>query len=346
VTISGDYRGYGASGEFEVINADWTVTITASGVFSYSNGDETITGLTFYQGLTRNLDDGLSVTFLDALSDYDTDDEFSFHVGPRTWWVSGSLDPGTYTFGVKAYDKAGNESATGAEVTVEITGEPAEVTAVSGSYASNDVTLTWTDGADTDEVRIYSNYDKEHDVLRDYIMETNPVATISAGTETATITTGSVGVAKFYLRAVNSGGIEEKNFNLVEVDARDNPVSASVASPFDLQAVAIAGGKARVSWSVEVSDATPASFNLYTFTSEPDAADVTGATPDSVATDLTVSGQIGSQSTDTDALAGVRWFVVRSVDSDGNEDGNIVSVSVTPDSTAPGTVGGLGSGAV
>jgi hypothetical protein len=342
ISITGYYRG-------PLTNGNWTITISSSGYFTYNIGAGASDPIEFAQGDVLELPMGLRVRFEDSVSDYDTSDSWTWMVGVQNVYLTGELAEGTYQFALTAVDTAGNESAASSAVSVAIDHGPDAPSDFAGTYDDDDreVVLTWTDGAGSTHTRIYSNYDPAFEVIRDYVAELNPIATIAAETETYTLTlpAGVNGEVLFYARSYD-GTVEEDNIELLRVQAVASPASTTVSAPFDLTGSAIAAGKARITWRVDLVEATPASFNIYVFTSEPDAAAWASATAtDNVAyDDATATGvdiRTPLQTWDSDALAGQRWFGVRAVDSSGLETDNTDVVSVTPDDTAPSAPSGL-----
>lgn len=336
ITLEGNYLG-------DAINTTWKVKVTGTGTWDYDSGSGyTGTDRIFYAGADVVLPNNLRVIFNSAVSAYDTNDEWEFRIGPVERYVTDSLAAGTYQFKVVALDAAGNASASApflsADVSVAVDPPPAPVTSPAAVWDSGtgQITLTWTDGADTANVNVYSNYSPLWESLDSYVWEATPIATVAASTETYTLTlsSGVRGTVYFYLRAEDSGGVEEENASLIEV-AAINTTYNSLSAPYDLTGVQAAGGKATLSWYHNEGAGAPASFNLYEFTSEPGAqADFDLVTPTSVP--YTDNGNPVSFTTATTAaLGGQRWFAVRAVDGSGDETDNVDSVSVTPDSSAP-----------
>lgn len=342
VSISGYYRG-------PATNGNWTITISSSGYFTYNIGAGASDPVAFSQGDVMELPMGLRVRFEDPVSSYETSDAWTWNVGVNAIYLTEELEEGAYQFAITAVDTAGNESSASSAVSVTLDHGPDAPSDLAGSYDDGDreVTLTWTDGAGATHVRIYSNYDPAFETIRDLVGELNPIATVAASTETYVLTlpAGVNGEVLFYARSYD-GTTEEDNVQLLRVQAVASPVSTSVAPPFDLIGTAIAAGKARITWRVDLLEEAPASFNVYVFSSEPDAAAWAAASAtdnvaydDSTATGVDILTPL--QTWDSDALAGERWFGVRAVDSSGFETDNTETVSVSPDSTAPGAPTGL-----
>jgi hypothetical protein len=351
-------RGAWSGGAF---NGVWKVKVTtaaASGVlptFALDTGGGYGASRVFDGTGTVALGSGLTATWLDGRGDYDLNDEWEVRIGPDSKWVSGELEAGTWKFGIKAVDGAGNESAA-VETTVVVGGEPGAPSGVSAAYnASNgEVTFAWTDGTDADTVAIYGNI--VAGTVIGSVYELAPmVATAADGAHVlATGLSGDVGTLRFYLRSRNASGTEEVNRALIEVDtaAQVASVSGGVGSVIGLTGAASAGGTALISWEYDLRDGVPSSWVVYTFESEPSASDVASAVAaeegTGVAATLTTErgGSIVAASWTSGVLAGERWFVVHAVDGDGDEDAGFESVAVTPDASAPGDVSGFGAGVV
>jgi hypothetical protein len=325
-SLQGVYRG-------AVTNATWQVEIVSvsSRTARYNNGSGW-TSISFEPEQMFNLESGLRFIFESKVGDYSDGDIWSFTVGPQTVFVTDELDEDTYAFALSGIDQAGNESTKSSDVSATVTHEPDAPTAFAVTYDDTDFSLSWTNAAGVTGTKIYSNYDPAFGVLRDYVLEQNPIATITSPTTVATINAAGLdGTALFYARHYDAT-TEEDNCNLVTVEC-GNTIASAVLPPFDLTGVPSAGGKALLSWSYTVGDVEPDLFNVYEFTSEPSLADVNGASPlDTVS--FTAGAIYQEFSFETSALAGQRWYVVRS-QADSVEELNAVFVTVTPDSTAP-----------
>jgi len=326
-SVTGVYRG-------GIINATWQVEIiSVSGrTARYNNGSGWV-AISFEPEQMFSLANGLRFRFNSKLAEYSDGDIWSFNVGVQTYFVTDELSEGDYNFALSAVDVAGNESTKSSDVAVTVSYEPDAPTGFAVTYDDTDFSLSWTNAASVTGTRIYTNYDPAFGVLRDYVLELNPIATITSPTAAATITAAGLnGTALFYARHYDGTG-EEDNCTLVTVECGSS-TSSTVLAPFELAGTSGAAGIAVLSWSYTVGDSAPALFNVYEFTSEPTLADINGASPlDTVAFS---SGAIYQGFTyETSAIAGQRWYVVRAQDSGSVEEQNTISVSVTPDSTAP-----------
>lgn len=332
-TLLGVYRG-------PVVNAVWDVEIisVANRTARFRINSGSWIAFDFEPQQMFNLQNGLRWRWDYVASAYSNGDAWQFTVGAATSFVTDELDEGTYLFALSGVDQAGNESTKSVNVSVTVTHEVDAPANLAVTYDGDDFVATWSVASGATGTRIYTNYDPAFGVLRDYVLELNPIATVTAPTATATITAAGLnGVAMFYARSYDAGG-EEDNCNLVTLDV-GSLVSSTVAAPFELVGTAGAAGVAVLSWAYTPNDVTPDLFRVYEFTSAPDLATINAASP--LATVSYTAGAVYQEFTfTTSALAGQRWYVVRAVDGDGVEEQNTTVVSVTPDSTAP-TIGSL-----
>ena len=116
--------------------------------------------------------------------------------------------------------------------------------------------------------------------------------------------------------------------------------SAKPNQPAGLTATAIAGAKIRLTWSYESGGegATCTVFNLYTDGGTGNV-DYSSTTDTETKTGGTRSSYTWDSSALTDATA--YKFAVRASTAAGIEDGNLIVVSATADSTAPAQGGAL-----
>lgn len=147
-------------------------------------------------------------------------------------WTSEPLADGSYRYGVRAIDEAGNADPNTSYVTVAIASWPAAPTGLAYEYDPDEdkVTLTWSGGA---TVNVYGGSgDIDYDT---------PVASAVTSPWTSSALTGP-GTFKFGVRAV-SGGREEQNCSYVEfeLDAAEEEVSRP-GEPFGLTVTPAADG--------------------------------------------------------------------------------------------------------
>jgi hypothetical protein len=330
VTIEGNYQGIPRNDSRTL-----AITDTSNNIFTFDGESYDFTGESM-----RNLPDGLRVYFLDPANLYDDSDTWEVVVGPLTEWKSEELASDTYKFAVSAVDAAGNESTLSNEVTLVVASEVSPPSGVSVSYDGTDIDVSLTQASGATEVRIYSNIDAGFEVVRPYVQELFPIATITAPATTATISiSGLDGRLLFYARSFD-GTREEDNINLIEVNYGSTE-SVNYEPPFNLAANPGPAGVAVITWDYLPEDLLPNKFQVFEFTSQPTLADVNAASP---LTTVTYAGGNGytSYTHTTSAIAGQRWYVVRAVNASDVGEQNATSVSVTPDSTAPvmGTVTG------
>lgn len=322
ITVAGNYRGP------LPVNASHTIEITASG-WEYDG----VARGTIERRVTYQLPGNLQLTFLDDAGDYDTGDEWVFRVGPRTHYVSGELEAGAHTVVVRAVDGAGNVSGD-LSIAGYVSGEPDPPAGASASFddATDTVTLTWTGGA---TCRLYANWSPVLGAFLDYVEERWEIA---EGTSPLTVDLGAArGEFRYYLRAVDGDGREEENLGLGTLDARSAP-AAVIAAPFGLSVYPTAGAEALVMFFYDRREGAPASFNLYVFASEPDAAAFDGATPTSVSNAYDAFfGSIARRDVAYSGSAGTFYFAVRAVDGDGRETDNLDYVAAVLDGTGPAT---------
>lgn len=260
--------------------------------------------------------------------------------GVTHYWKSGELAEGTWKFGVRCVDEAGNEETNTTTVTVVIDTYPHAVTNLAYSWDDvlKKVTLTWTGStsSDVDKYRIYTNGGSG------FVDYTTVVAEVSD--PTATWTSAAIatpGTYNYGVRAVDTGGKEERNTDrVVSIELVGTPPSEEPDlpnAPHGLEATAIAGAKVQLDWlyDQEYEEATPDTFNVYY---DNGTGTVSYAAPlDTVAWSAgSASGRYRAFTWLSGALTdGTTYkFVVRA-EASGDEESNTVEVSATADSTTP-----------
>lgn len=352
VSIGGIYRG-------EVVNEVWRVRLAEAPagqpqgtalVWEYSrdDGGSWVSGEGVFGGVTFGVEDGVRGVFLDPVGSYEAGDYWRFSVGAQRWWVSGELGRGVYKFGIKAVTVEGRLSDA-VEVDVFVSGESDPVSDLVGSFeaGSDSIVLGWTDPEVAPaSVRVYSSWDRVWGFDRGYVMEENALEAVSAGVEECSIDVSGWesehpqgAPVRFYVRVVDSHGVEEKNLGLLEVFVGE--VVSVLGYPYGLSGVMDVSGGALLGWFYDLRDGVPGHFAVYAFDSEPVAGDFDGETPVSVAMEFTeLRGERAAFSWVSGVLSAGKWFVVRAVDGDGHETDNVGGVFVEPES---GSVGGVGS---
>lgn len=336
LTVGGSYAG-------TAVNETWTVAVASQtgdgGTLTLDRGAGAGDAREWRSGVAVMLADGVWARLADDAADYDVGDEWEFRVGPRTWFLSGELEAGTYQFAVAPVDRAGNEGTATSAVSVVIApgpDAPSGVVAVWNSVAET-ITITWTDPAALDDIVIYSNWNAVFEDIEPYVLEDSPLAVVSAATETYVLTLpgGTEGTFLFYVRARESG-VEDGNASLIRVVASQATV-ADLGEPVVVEALPGAGGSLLVTAAVDLRDGTPDDLALYVFdTASPDWSI---ATAEEVVAFAGSGVPIATQTiTAAGPFTGTKYVAVRAVDGGSNETGNTAVVAVTADSTAPSAV--------
>ncbi len=257
-----------------------------------------------------------------------------------TSYKTDALDDGTYKFGVRAVDSAGNEDTNTTFITVTIATYPLAVTDLAYTFnnTTKKVTLTWTASTSSDiaNYRIYSNSGSG------YISYDTIVATVAH--PTATWTSGAIttaGTWNYGVRAVDSGGLEELNSDVVaSIELVGSPVSTQADlpnAPTGLEALAVSGAKIQLTWVYnDINEAaTPDTFSIY-YDNGGGVVDYNNAL-DTVlySTGITLNRYLTFTFTSGALTNGTTYiFGVRAKDG-SDEEANEVTVTADADSTAP-----------
>lgn len=335
LSVWGQHRG-------DAVNALWAVEVTGPGVYQWDVGSG-LDGVdkAIAQGGSVVLPGGLRLTFGDEPSAYDTGDRWEFRVGPRTWWVSADIGAGSWKFAVTAVDAAGNESAASGERTVVVDPRPRPPTDQAGTWANGTrtVTLTWTASPDgVAGYRVYSDWRQLTGELEDAVLEDGPIQTAGPGAETVDVVltgSGDIGPVRFYVRAYDAKGREERNDSLVTVICQAVPPSL-LDAPSLISVEPGVGGVLTATWlqsrpPPEIGD--PVSWKVYT-----GPADDWGAL--SLADTVPWTDVIGDPvevSWTSGVLGAETWIGIEVVDAGGGVSRSNL-LSGTPDGAAPGAV--------
>lgn len=255
-------------------------------------------------------------------------------------YKSGALTDGTWKWTVRAVDDATNEETNVTTVSVVIATYPLAVTDL--AYTFNDttkkVTLTWTASTSSDiaNYRIYSNAGSG------YVDYDTVVATVAH--PTVTWTSGAIttaGTWNYGVRAVDSGGLEELNSDVVvSIELVGSPVSEEADlpnAPTGLEALAVAGAKIQLTWVYNDIDeeATPDTFTIYYDNGSGTVNYVNALDTVLYSTGTTLNKHLTFTFTSAALMDTTTYiFGVRAKDG-SDEEANTVTVTATADSTAP-----------
>jgi hypothetical protein len=333
VNINGNWTG----GRF---NGTKTAVWTAPSTLTYDSVSYPIEGPGIF-----TLPSGVFIEFLDALSTYSTGDTWTITIGPATTFTTEELTAGTQEFRVLAVDEAGNASSPSNTVSVTVVQPLAVPVGFTATVTGGTLTVAVTSQAAGTRTRVYTNFSDLNTTAPDeYVNEQLALIELTTGDTSDTYSVSALnGELLLYARThKTSTDEEEDNITLYRIP---NGTAASIdyAPPSSLTGNPGPAGVAIISWLYYQTDLIPTRFAVYQFSSLPTQADVDAASP--LATVSYTGGNGTAYSHTTAALAGQRWFVVRAENSSGIGERNAVSVTVTPDSTAP-TVGTLTGGLV
>lgn len=339
-TGTGRVSIYGAWTGATPTNGTFAVKVTSAGYFSHNMSGSWSTPRTFAENGSYELTSGVVVRFESPATSYDTDDQFSFQVGPPVSYRSDELDEGSHTFTVSAVDAAGNESATLTAITIETIYRPGDVTSLDASWDGTQIALSWALPSDGDlaAVLIYSNYSNLFATLQDDVIETGAWTSKASDATGHTFTPPASGTWKFYVRTMDTSGRISDNVEMLTVDTTAISDALTLSTPEAVTVTPIAGGKLRVSWQYPWTTSDDCTeFRIYLNADEENPV-FTTPTDTSAATN---TGTITEYSWDSDVLPGTRWATVRA--SDGtNETANTDLTEGEPDATAPTLSGSLG----
>jgi len=357
LSVTGVYRGDAARDGIETLeesagyhgNHKWRVWITSAGHWQYDMGsgldgeDKEVEG-----GVGVLLPGGQRVAFAGGPADYAVGQYWQWQVGPRTWWVSGSLVLGSYKFQIRGVDGSGNEGALSSVMTVVINPEPGAPEAVAATWdaVTRQLTVTWEESETVLPAavgyRVYTNYHFGFGELLEYVDEENRAGEIDAPGSTAVLTfpVAEIGEVKLYVRSVAADGCEERNAGMARVSCR--AVARAVLGVPVITAVrSVAGGLLEVTWLFGRMLGDPAYWQIRSgATGDWDAS---GLEDEVAFADPASGGPVGEWAWTSGIAAGATWFGVLAVDGDGGKCERGVMVLGTPDGTAPGgTVGQMG----
>lgn len=330
ISVRGVYRG-------TVTNDTVAVEVTAGGKFEVAGTE--VGAIRQNQPATTS--DGLIVTFIDPVGNYDTGDTWAVPVRVDTHYITEALDVATYNLAVRAVDAAGNESTTGPSgnfVVPEIEAAPSNVTA-SYNSATGVITIEGDMPLGVNDAEILSNWNYGTETLLPYVSEySRPLPNFSS----ITIDTGDGGdLGEFFFRIRSQGN--DENLTLYSLNCVESPPATAVDPPYEVAGVAIADGDGEVSWKYDLRETVPDSFSVYRFAGTT-AGDFGATTPTSVAVDTTDQvADIVNQTWATGTQSGNQYYVVRAV-LDGEETDNTDGVLIAHDATAPAAPTGLGGG--
>ena len=278
IRVSGKYSGPPRNG-FVVVEIDDATA--ASGEFLGADqkqwiarfeGVQVATGR-LYSGLQVTPLDGLRISFLDDASTYMAGNTYYFFLGPRTYWVSEALDPGTYKFQVRGVDADGDTGTLSDETSLTLVATPSPMEDVVATWDASTrvVTVTWSDPGESSDVYIYTNYDFAYGVMRDYVLEEGPAVialALDEEADTATIAEASVGdTLRLYVRAVKDGE-EEDNAQLITVELTAAGVAVGLSDVIIESAEAATGPKIAATIAIDLAGTIPSAIRLLTNTSD------------------------------------------------------------------------------
>lgn len=289
--------------------------------------------------------EGLRVSFISDASTYMAGNTYFFFLGPRTFWVSESLDPGTYKFAVRGVDADGDVGTLSAEVSVAIVATPAQVD-VSARYtpATRVVSLDWIDNASGDDLLVYTNYDFAVDRLTPYVLEEGPAATFAVAAEAGNLTAINAaevgGRMLLYARAFD-GTIEEDNATLLAVDLTAADVATGLSDVVIESAFATAGPRIAATIAIDAEGILPTALRLITNTTDTTTGAATHSValpPFTLATGNVLRGTVQTQLLDDDDY--YLWIQAQNVGGNWTDVGQSIGPITILDS-APAQVTGI-----
>ena len=285
-------------------------------------------------GVSVPLANGIVARFHDAAATYSGSS--TVRVGPRTFWRSEVLAEGTWQFGIRGEDAAGNLSdllGPFALAIVYLPDAPTNVAVAFDPAEDDEVSLTWDLPTGVwDAVEIFANYSNTFGELREDIIEDGPWESLAGDAEGFSFSPSVAGLWRFSVRVRDAEGRLSDDGGVAEVDTRGIKSGVALNEPEQLVGVAGPAGIARLSWRYRAQDGGDLTgFRVYIHDDPDNPEFVTPA-----ATIEATAAGFGALSFtwDSGVLAGERWFTLRAI-AGSVETTNVDMVSVVPDSTAP-----------
>jgi len=334
ITISGSWIG-------GVVNNDYTITITDNG-FTHNILGSTSKEIEIEDYSSHYLPYGIVITFENQVSDYVVGDTYTCVVGVKTDYLSDILSEGTWKFGIKSLDAAGNKSgAVEKEIIIYYSPETPINFTLTYDRDNDKLVLEWTDPDDVDlyKINIYTNYSNMFGDLGDYLIDDEVWVQVNPGIEIYEINSPQDGIWKFALSAIDTSGYESETGTIQSITLpTDIDLTLNVVS--GLRAVAGIGGTVILTWDFyKIGTSTPTEFRIY--------KDSSFTIPYEIELYLD-NGEYPIQSythTTASLVDGTYDFTVRTADEFG-ETVNTDMVEVTVDSTSPNDptiIGGVSS---
>lgn len=264
----GRLSAFGSFNHTDPINETLVIEITDNvlGEFSWTVGALSGTGEFGVVAETVTMPYGVAITFHDEASFYENGDEFHIAIGPANHFLTDELDPDTYQFTATALDAIdpddANESDPLTERSVVIPEVPDVITGYAADWMPNPPDEEWHIVIDADEnrdgVRMYTNYDRNAQVFRDYVMEDNAAdEVITADPQEFVFSPepGVEGTLLFYLRPY-TGDIERKEVILYRLNFPATPAEKGIllGTPTNVTATPIADGKVRIEFDYQFQE--------------------------------------------------------------------------------------------
>ena len=325
------------------VNQAWEVEIVANNQFVLTRGAAVEDARDIVQFVA--VEGGLGLVFHDSPASYTATETLSFRVGPRRDFVTDVLADDTYRFEVVGVDRAGNASATPAEVSVVVVNPPDGPSNLTATWSEGDgeITVSWTP---TGTFNVYSDFDPGLQIVQPHILSV-PIHVVTGVSRVISVP-ADLGPVRFTVRQVSSG-VESENSEIVSVNVRAAE-PADLDEPSIVSATATAGGKALVRWRWDptVGVDVAASFEVYAMgdpVTDPAPGNLLATVTAASAISATASGTVYEY--ETVSFPSPRWFVVRGKTAGGATSLNSAAFGpVTPDNTAPGNVSGLSGGVI
>jgi hypothetical protein len=161
--------------------------------------------------------------------------------------TDGPLEDASYVYKLVSYDEEGDSTEDEEPVTIS-DARPAAPTNVVGSWnpSTHVLTITWTASVAPDISHYFVRWNAGSGSIP---LEGAPINSTGSTTYTKNLG-GLTGDFQFLIRAVDSDGNEEQNIsNIIRIEVIVGVAQGTPAAPSQVGAEAIAGGKARVSFS-------------------------------------------------------------------------------------------------